>query len=159
MEKLDIICVGTLKEKPMRQLCDEYIKRLGRFCSVTVRELSETKLSQSPSDGEIARALEKEAERMAACAPRDAFKIAMCIEGKQVSSEKLSSLMETAMSHSGKVSVFIGSSYGMSDTLKSACELKLSMSQMTFPHQLARCMLLEQLYRSYKIRNNETYHK
>ena len=159
MEKIDIICVGTLKEKYMRELCAEYVKRMSRFCSLTVTELSESRLPQSPSAGDISRALDKECAAMLACAPHDAYKIAMCVEGAQFSSEKLAYTLDRCMTDCGKAVIFIGSSYGLSDTLKNACDLRLSMSCMTFPHQLARCMLLEQLYRSYKIRRNETYHK
>ena len=149
MERLDIICIGSLKEKFMRDMCGEYIKRLSRYCTLKI----------TPSHAEIARALEKEGEYMLAAAPSDAFKIALCIEGEQMSSEKLSKTLNYAMACSGKTALFIGSSYGLSERLKGACRLRMSMSRMTFPHQLARCMLLEQLYRSYKIRRNEVYHK
>ena len=136
-------------------MCGEYIKRLSRYCTLKITELPESRLPQTPSHAEIARALEKEGEHMLAAAPSDAFKIALCIEGEQMSSEKL----YYAMACSGKTALFIGSSYGLSEHLKGACRLRMSMSRMTFPHQLARCMLLEQLYRSYKIRRNEVYHK
>lgn len=159
MERLDIICIGGLKEKFMRDMCGEYIKRLSRYCTLKITELPESRLSQTPSHAEIERALEKEGEHMLAAAPSDAFKIALCIEGEQMSSEKLSETLSDAMAYSGKTALFIGSSYGMSQQLKGACRRRLSMSRMTFPHQLARCMLLEQLYRSYKIRRNEVYHK
>ncbi len=159
MERLDIICIGSLKEKFMRELCGEYVKRLSRFCTLKITELPESRLPQSPSPSEIARALEREGEQMLSCAPADAFKIAMCIEGNEMSSEKLAQTLRDAMAYSGKAALFVGSSHGMSEQLKSKCGLRLSMSRMTFPHQLARCMLLEQLYRSYKIRRNEIYHK
>jgi len=159
VERLDIICIGSLKEKFMRDMCGEYIKRLSRYCTLKITELPESRLPQTPSHAEIARALEKEGEHMLAAAPSDAFKIALCIEGEQMSSEKLSKTLNYAMACSGKTALFIGSSYGLSERLKGACRLRMSMSRMTFPHQLARCMLLEQLYRSYKIRRNEVYHK
>lgn len=159
MEKLDIICIGTVKEKFMRQFCSEYIKRLGRFCDIKITELPESRLPQSPSESEILRALDKECVQMLSAAPRNAFKIAMCIEGRQYSSKDFAQTLETGMARGGRTAVFIGSSYGMSQKLKAECDILMSMSRMTFPHQLARCMLLEQLYRSYKIRKNEIYHK
>lgn len=159
MERIDIICVGTLKEKFMRELCEEYKKRLSRYCKLTLHELSEYRLPSEPSEAEITRALEAEAEQMLNITPVGAYKIAMCIEGKMLDSVALSKQLQGAMDRQGKVTIYIGSSYGLAGSLKSQCDLRLSMSPMTFPHQLARGMLFEQLYRSYKIRKNETYHK
>lgn len=102
MERLDIICIGSLKEKFMRDMCGEYIKRLSRYCTLKITELPESRLPQTPSHAEIARALEKEGEHMLAAAPSDAFKIALCIEGEQMSSEKLSKTLNYAMACSGK---------------------------------------------------------
>jgi len=159
MERIDIICIGTLKEKFMRELAGEYVKRMSRYCKLNIVELGEVRLPQQPSDFEIQRALDLESQTMLATTPKDAYKIAMCIEGSQCSSRELAEKCENAMQSSGKIAIFIGSSYGLSEKLKSECDLRLSMSRMTFPHQLARCMLLEQLYRSYKIRRKEIYHK
>lgn len=159
MEKIDIVCVGSLKEKFTRDMCGEYIKRLSRFCDLKITELPESRLPQSPSDAQIAQALEREGEQMLSCVRHESYKIAMCVEGRQLSSEQLADTLEDCMSRCSGASLFIGSSYGLSSELKSSCRLLLSMSRMTFPHQLARCMLLEQLYRSYKIRKNEIYHK
>lgn len=159
MERVDIICIGTLKEKSMRDICAEYVKRLGRFCRVSITELSESRLPECPSQAEISRALEIERAAMQKACPHDAFKVAMCIEGKQQSSTEFAKTLENGMLRSGKTAFIIGSSYGMSASLKAECDIKLSMSAMTFPHQLARCMLLEQIYRAYKIRYGETYHK
>ncbi len=159
MEKIDIICIGTLKEKSMRELSAEYIKRLSRYCKITVTELAESRLPSNPSDIEIQRALETEANSMRAACGAGAFKIAMCIEGKMLSSTDFAKMLDNSMNSVGKTAIFIGSSYGIAPSLKAECDVKLSMSPMTFPHQLARCMLLEQIYRTYKIRLNETYHK
>lgn len=159
MERIDIICVGTLKEKFSRDMAGEYIKRLSRYCKLKITELSEYRLPQNPSDAEIERALESEAQAMRTAAGNGGYRIAMCIEGKQQNSEKLAKTFENAMLTHGRVVLFIGSSCGLATSLKSECELRLSMSEMTFPHQLARCMLLEQIYRTYKIRAGETYHK
>lgn len=159
MERIDIICIGTLKEKFMRELAGEYMKRMARYCKLNIVELAEVRLPRQPSDFEIRRAIDTEAQIMLDAVPKDAYKIAMCVEGLQLSSPRLAQMCENAMKSRGKIAIFIGSSYGLSETLKSGCNLRLSMSSMTFPHQLARCMLLEQLYRSYKIRRKETYHK
>lgn len=159
MEKIDIICVGSIKEKFMRELCDEYKKRLSRFCKLTVTELNECRLPADPSDSDIKRALLSEAEEMQRRTDSGVFKIAMCIEGKMLDSETLAKKLENAMALQGKIAIFIGSSHGLDESFKASCDMKLSMSPMTFPHQLARGMLLEQIYRAYKIRYSEKYHK
>lgn len=143
----------------MRDMCGEYSKRLSRFCKLTVTELPEKKLSDNPSVMEIEKALFAEGEAMLRAAPPDAYKIAMCIEGGQLPSEKFAKKLEEGFCRSGKLVFFIGSSHGMSESVKKACDMRFSMSELTFPHQLARCMLLEQIYRTYKIRNKEAYHK
>ena len=159
MEKLDIICIGSIKEKFMKEMIAEYQKRLSRFCKLTITELSEKKLPDNPSELEIQKALMTEGESMLKCAPSDAFKIAMCIEGEKLCSVKFAKKLQSGFARSGKVAIFIGSSYGMSETLKSSCDMRLSMSDMTFPHQLMRVILLEQVYRSYRIISGEPYHK
>jgi len=159
MERLDIICVGTLKEKYLKELCAEYQKRLTRFCKITVTELSEYKLPTNPADADIKRALEAEGRAMLSACDGGSFKIAMCIEGEHLDSEKFSKKLETAFLNCGRVTLFIGSSHGIADDVKKACDMRLSMSKMTFPHQLARGMLLEQLYRAYMIRTDRAYHK
>lgn len=159
MERLDIICVGTLKEKYLRELCAEYQKRLTRFCKLNVTELSEFKLPNQPSDADIGRALDNEGKAMLSACDMGSFKIALCIEGTQYDSEKLAAVLDTAFLTQGRVTMFIGSSHGISDSVKNVCELRLSMSKMTFPHQLARGMLLEQIYRTYMIRGCRAYHK
>ncbi len=159
MEKLDIICVGTLKEKYLKELCAEYQKRLSRYCKITIKELPEYKVNQNPSQTEIDKALDIEGKAMLSACDDGAYKIALCIEGDMVSSEQLSKTLDSAMLSRGKMALFIGSSHGICDSVKKACDKRISMSKMTFPHQLARGMLLEQIYRAYKIRNKEAYHK
>lgn len=159
MERLDIICVGTLKEKYLRELCAEYEKRLTRFCKLNITELSESKLPNQPSDADIERALESEGRAMLSACDMSSYKIALCIEGTQYDSEKLASLLDGAFLTKGRVIMFIGSSHGIADSVKKLCEMRLSMSKMTFPHQLARGMLLEQIYRTYMIRGGRAYHK
>ena len=159
MERIDIICVGTLKEKAMREIVAEYVKRLGRFCKIQITELAEKRLDDESNETQIQKILEQEGENMLRAVPDDAFKIALCIEGAGCSSEKFAKKMERGFEKSGKVAFFIGSSHGMSDRVKNVCDLRFSMSELTFPHQLARCMLVEQIYRTYKIRRGESYHK
>lgn len=159
MERLDIICVGTLKEKYLKDLCAEYQKRLTRFCKINITELSEFKLPQNPADSDINRALESECRAMQNACDMSSYKIALCIEGEQYESEKFASKLENAFLQKGRVTLFIGSSHGMHDEIKKMCDMRLSMSKMTFPHQLARGMLLEQIYRAYMIRTDRAYHK
>lgn len=158
MERVDIVCVGSLKEKYLRELCGEYQKRLTRFCKLNIVELAESRLPSDPSDGDIARALDSEARAILA-ASDGAYRIAMCIEGDEPSSEKLASIMERSAAIRGRVAFIIGSSHGLADSVKQAADIRMSMSRMTFPHQIARGMLLEQVYRSYMIRGGGSYHK
>ena len=158
MEKIDIVCVGTLKEKYLKDLCGEYQKRLTRFCKLNIIELTESKLPSEPSDKEIERALENEAKAILN-ATEGSYRIAMCIEGDNPTSEKLAKTMENAAIIKGHVSFIIGSSHGLAECVKKASDLRISMSRMTFPHQIARGMLLEQIYRSYMIRGGGSYHK
>lgn len=160
MLNVTICCVGKLKENYLRSACDEYIKRLGAFCKVNVLELGEEKISQKPSDSEIKAALQAEGKVILSKIPSQSTVIAMCIEGKMMSSEELaSSIDNAALSGSSNIFFIIGSSFGLSDEVKKASHIKLSMSRMTFPHQLVRVLLLEQVYRSFQINSNGKYHK
>ncbi len=155
-----IIALGKLKEKYLRDACDEYKKRLSTLCKLKVAELEPVKLPDNPSAVEIEKALDREAKEILSKIPSNAKIVAMCIEGKQMPSEKLSSFFEeTAVSGCGEIVFIIGSSYGLSEEVKKKASLRLSMSQMTFPHQLARVMLLEQIYRGFMISNSSKYHK
>lgn len=158
MLNVKVITVGKLKEKYLRDACEEYLKRLKRFGNVTVTELDESRLSDNPSEKEIENALNSEAESILKHA--SGFIIPMCIEGKQLSSVKLAKKMADIPVHGqSTVSFIIGSSFGLSDKVKQKADFKLSMSEMTFPHQLARVMLLEQIYRAFQINSGGKYHK
>ncbi|SDA19157.1 23S rRNA (pseudouridine1915-N3)-methyltransferase [Ruminococcus sp. YE71] len=161
MLKVTIVCVGKLKEGYWRDAVSEYTKRLGAYCTFSVAELPESRLPDSPSDKEIAAALEKEACLMDKyLTAKGAYNIAMCIEGKTISSEELSKkLTDAAVGGYSAVNLFIGSSFGLADRVKRSCGFRLSMSPMTFPHQLARVMLCEQVYRAFSIAANAKYHK
>lgn len=153
-----LIVIGKLKEDYLKSACAEYIKRLGRFCTFELHELEEYRLSDSPSDKEIAAALKKEGEQIKRCA--SGMIIPMCIEGKQLSSPELSEkLCEAGVNGFSTVTFIIGSSFGLDLEIKNMGTLKLSMSKMTFPHQLARVMLLEQIYRAFQISSGGKYHK
>ena len=153
--------MGKLKEKYWRDAAQEYLKRLGAFCKAQVVEIAESRLAGEPSDKEIAAALEIEGAAMEKYLNiSGAYNIAMCIEGKMLDSEELSAVLSRCgtMGRS-TVNLIIGSSFGIAPGIKSRCDLRLSMSKMTFPHQLARVMLLEQIYRSFMIEKGGRYHK
>lgn len=155
---INLIVIGKLKEDYLRSACGEYIKRLGRYCTFELHELDECRLSESPSDKEIAAALKKEAEQIKKYAK--GMIVPMCIEGKQLSSPELSDKITGAgVSGQSTVTFIIGSSFGLDPEIKDMGAIKLSMSKMTFPHQLARVMLLEQIYRAFQIAEGGKYHK
>lgn len=159
MFNINLITVGKLKESYLREACVEYTKRLGAYCHIKITELPECRLPDNPSEKVIKSALDTEADAILSAAGSDAV-IAMCIEGKMMSSEDFSErLQKFAVEGKSSISIVIGSSYGLSDKVKKAAALRLSMSPMTFPHQLARVMLLEQLYRAMSILGNGKYHK
>lgn len=155
---INLIVIGKLKEDYLRSACAEYIKRLSRYCSFELHELDECRLGDSPSDKEIAAALKKEAEQIKRYAK--GMIIPMCIEGSQLSSTELSRKISSAgVSGFSTVTFIIGSSFGLDSSIKEMGSIKLSMSRMTFPHQLARVMLLEQIYRAFQIAEGGRYHK
>ena len=153
------ITLGTLKEQYLRDAAAEYEKRLSAFCKIQIVQLKEEKLPDSPSDGEIEKALEREAEKVMAEIPPRAYKIAMCVEGKQLSSEDLAEKLGEISERYGDVCFIIGSSHGLSDRVKNSCDMKLSVSKLTFPHQLMRVLLLEAVYRGFNILKGTKYHK
>ncbi len=158
MMTIQILAYGKLKEKYLREACAEYEKRLSRYCTFKCTELEPVPLPEKPSEKEIAAALEKEGQQL--LKRMKGLCIAMCIEGKTMSSEALSEKLASAgVSGDSTVTFLIGSSYGLSDEVKKAAQLRLSMSPMTFPHQLARVMLMEQIYRSFQIQTGTKYHK
>ena len=155
-----LICVGKLKEKFYRDACAEYIKRLSSYCRLTVTELPEAKLSKNPTLGEITNALAKEGEAIRAKIPPGSRVTALCIEGRLRSSEELHQMFPVPGVSREKHMVFlIGGSYGLHPSIKAEANTQLSMSPMTFPHHLARVMLLEQIYRAFKIDEGSSYHK
>lgn len=160
MLKITLITVGRLKEQYLRDAVKEYEKRLSTLCSLKNVEIDAVKLPDNPNDSQISSALDSEAVKILSNIPNGAYVIPMCIEGKQLSSEELSQKIDTlGVSGQGSICFIIGGSYGLSDKVKSKADFKLSMSKMTFPHKIARVMLLEQIYRAFKILQGGTYHK
>lgn len=159
MIRVKLITLGKLKEKYLREAAEEYIKRLSRYCTLEIVELQPKALPEDPSAEQIAAALNAEAELIEKQLPKGGTVVALCIEGKQQPSEKMAELIERSALSGGSISFIIGSSFGMAERIKNSADVRLSMSQMTFPHQLARVMLLEQIYRGFKISEGSTYHK
>ncbi len=157
---IKIICLGKLKEKYLKDAVDEYAKRISAYGKFEVCELTPVKLSDNPSQTEINATLEKEADEIKKRIPKGSFVFALCIEGKSKSSEAFAETIKNAALDGKSTVVFIiGSSYGLSPEIKALADNKLSFSPMTFPHQLMRVMLSEQIYRAFQIINNGKYHK
>lgn len=159
MIKVTFITLGKLKEKYLREAVSEYEKRLSRYCDFETVELEPIKLSESPSRAQIESALEKEAEMIRKKIPKNSEVFALCVEGKHFSSEEFAEKVENLSQQGRGITFIIGSSYGLSEQVKAASKTRLSVSKMTFPHQLFRVMLLEQVYRAFKINEGSTYHK
>lgn len=158
--QIEIICVGKLKEAYWTAACAEYQKRLSRFCTLHVTELRDEAVPDSASAAQVEQAVCKEGMRIKALLqPRD-YVISLCIEGKMKSSEAFAeALAEMQQVGAGRLVLIIGGSCGLAKEIKELSKMKLSFSPMTFPHQLMRVVLLEQLYRAFKINAGESYHK
>ena len=154
-----LICVGKVKEKFYKDACAEYIKRLSPYCKLTVVEIPEVKLSPKPTLGEITAALAREGEAIRAKIPPSARVAALCVEGRLRSSEEMAHMIPAQGSGDKHLVFLIGGSYGLHPSIKTEAQIQLSMSPMTFPHHLARVMLLEQVYRAFKINEGSSYHK
>lgn len=160
MQRVTVICVGKLKEKFYADAAAEYVKRLSRYCKLHIIELPEERLPDNPSAALIDAALAKEADLIRGKLPPSASVIALCVEGRMRSSEELAHLMAAWANRGEKQLVFlIGGSFGLHPSIKAEAWAQLSMSPMTFPHHLARVMLLEQIYRAYQINAGSKYHK
>ncbi len=160
MLNVTLLCVGKLKESYWREACAEYAKRLGAFCKFSLIEVAEERLPDNPSAAQIAATVEAEGERLLARVPRDAALVSLCIEGKELDSPALASYVERlAVGGISHLAFVIGGSWGLSAAVKARASLRFSMSPLTFPHQLARVMLLEQLYRAFQISSGGKYHK
>lgn len=160
MLNIKLICVGKLRERFYIDAFYEYARRLSAYCKFECVELNETKLGDKPSDKEIENALVRESADIEKAIPKDAYVIAMCVGAKQLKSEELAQKINSlALSGRGKICFIIGGSFGMAESVKQRADMRLGMSEMTFPHHLARVMLTEQIYRSFKIIEGSRYHK
>lgn len=160
MLNITVICIGKLKEQYLRDASAEYMKRLSSSCKLSIIELPAEKLSDNPSQKEIENALSSEGKRIIEKIPKGSTVYTMCIEGKQRTSEELSREIESlGVSGVSSLVFIIGGSFGLSDEVKKLSHQRLSMSKMTFPHQIARIMLLEQIYRAMQISLGTKYHK
>ena len=157
---IKLICVGRMREKFYADAFAEYAKRLQSYCRLEQIELPEQRLGDRPSPKEIEAALEREGQEILKNVPPDAFLVALCVEGRQMPSEGMAELI-AAREGSGRprLCFVIGGSFGLSPAVKARADRRLSMSQMTFPHHLARVMLIEQIYRGFKINEGSQYHK
>lgn len=154
-----VISVGSLKEAYLKDAVAEYKKRLSQYAKLEDIELREERIANEDDRAEIFRALDAEAAKILASIPDGAYKIALCVEGREMSSEALAEVVRGAQDTTGKLALIIGSSHGLSDKVKAAANLRLSFSRLTFPHQLIRVNLWEALYRSFTIISGRKYHK
>ena len=160
MQRVTVLCVGKLKEKFYINAAAEYVKRLQRHCKLELIELPEQRLPDDPSPAEIQKALRAEGDAIREKLPKGGAVIALCIEGKPCSSQELSRRMaDLAVQGKTQLTFLIGGSVGLDEDLKRRADWRLSMSPMTFPHHMARIMLLEQIYRAYQINSGSRYHK
>ena len=159
MQRITIIAVGRLKDKFYADASAEYLKRLKGFADVRVVEIPAASLPEDPSPSLIDNALRTEAEAIKKRIPSSAAAVAMCVEGRSFTSEAFAGELSRFAASGREVVFIIGGSYGLADELKRAADIKMSMSEMTFPHRLARIMLLEQIYRGYMISGGRRYHK
>ena len=160
MLAVKLICVGKMRERFYTEAFAEYQKRLQSLCRLELVEIAEQRLGDAASKREIEAALEKEGAEILKAIPADAYTVALCVEGEQMPSEGMAELIR-ARENSGKPKLcfVIGGSYGLAGSVKRRADQRLSMSKMTFPHHLARVMLIEQLYRGFKINEGSRYHK
>lgn len=160
MYAVTLICVGKMKEKHYIAAFEEYRKRLGAYCKFDLIELPEQRLPERPSEKEIDAALLKEGEEILHKIPKGSAVITLCVEGKGMSSPKLAKELERlTLSGTNHICFIVGGSFGLHESVKQRSVLRLSMSEMTFPHHLARVMLMEQIYRAFTIQNGSQYHK
>ena len=160
MLNITLACIGKLKETYLRDGVTEYVKRLTPYCKLNILELEESRIPDAPSDSQIASALAEEGKRILSKIPSTAHVIALCIEGSIISSEDFGQyLNKITVNGSSHIVLVIGGSWGLSPEVKKRADFKLSLSRMTFTHQIARMLILEQLYRAFQINHKGKYHK
>ena len=160
MLNVKLICVGRMREKFYIDAFAEYQKRLQAYCRLELLEITEQRLAERPSEKEISAALAREGQEILKAVPADAYLVALCVEGRQMPSEGMAALIrERENSGRPRLCFVIGGSFGLAEAVKQRADRRLSMSEMTFPHHLARVMLIEQVYRGFKINEGSQYHK
>ena len=158
--RINIVCVGKIKEKYLKLGIDEFKKRLSKYCKLEIIELEDEKAPENLSDKEMLIIKEKEGKKILSKIKDNSYVIALAIDGKNLSSEELAeTINKLGVRGVSNITFVIGGSLGLSDEVLSRADYKLSFSKMTFPHQLMRLILLEQVYRVYRINNGEPYHK
>ena len=159
MLTINIICVGKLKESFFKEAVDEYSKRLSRYCKLEITELPDEKIPNNPNEKQIEQIKEKECNNILSHIKKDSYIISLDLTGKQISSEELSLTLDSLSLSTSHITFIIGGSLGLTKEVLTCSNSILSFSKMTFPHQLIRIFLLEQIYRAFKISNGEAYHK
>lgn len=159
MLNIKIFVTGTLKEQYYKDAIAEYKKRLNAYCKLEIIEYKEFKLPDDPSQKQIEQALAAEGQKILADLSPRSYKIAMCVEGKQLSSEEFAEKLESISATHGEVAIIIGSSFGLSEEVKRACDFRMSVSKMTLTHQMLRVWIVEILYRCLSITHGGKYHK
>lgn len=159
MLNINIICIGKIKEKYLQDAISEYTKRLSKYCKLTITELSDEKIPDKLNSSLSQQIKEKECNRILEHVKKDSYVIALNVEGTQLSSTDFSKKIEDISMINSNITFIIGGSLGLTSNLLNSCNMKISFSKMTFPHQLFRVLLLEQIFRAFKIINGETYHK
>ncbi len=159
MLNVKIYVTGTLKEQYYKEAIAEYKKRLSAYCKLEIIEYKEYKLPENPSEKQIEQALAIEGDRILSDISPRAYKVAMCVEGKQLSSEEFAVKLDEISASHGEIALIIGSSFGLSESLKRSCDLRMSVSKMTLTHQMMRVWLVEIIYRCLSISHGGKYHK
>ena len=159
MLTINIICVGKLKESFFKEAVDEYSKRLSRYCKLEITELPDEKIPNNPNEKQIEQIKEKECNNILSHIKKDSYIISLDLTGKQLSSEELSLTLDSLSLSTSHITFIIGGSLGLTKEVLTCSNSIPSFSKMTFPHQLIRIFLLEQIYRAFKISNGEAYHK
>ena len=159
MLSINIVCVGKIKEKFFRDSIDEYSKRLSKYCKLDILELPDEKIPDKINESVINEIKEKECNNIINHLKKDSYIIALDLKGKEFSSEEFSKKIDSISMQNSKITFIIGGSLGLTDKLLNMCNEKICFSKMTFPHQLIRIFLIEQVYRAFKISNGESYHK
>ena len=159
MLHINIICIGKIKESYLKDAINEYSKRLSKYCNLSIIELADKPIPEKSNDTIDNQIKQAEATDIINHLSKESYKICLDLSGKQYNSEEFADKITTISNINSTIDFIIGGSLGVTDELRNICNEKISFSKMTFPHQLFRVFLLEQIYRAFKINNNEKYHK